>query len=64
MGIQDIKIYFHLRLQKLKIKYEMNFKEKLTFYDKIEVSSSIIDNLNLQLNHLHTSNKTGDNRLP
>ena len=24
----------------------MNFKEKLTFYDKIEVSNSIIDNLN------------------
>ena len=23
----------------------MNFKEKLTFYDKIEVSNSIIDNL-------------------
>ena len=27
-------------------KYEMNFKEKLTFYNKIEVSNSIIDNLN------------------
>ena len=24
----------------------MNFKEKLTFYNKIEVSNSIIDNLN------------------
>ena len=24
----------------------MNFKEKLTFYDKIEVSNNIIDNLN------------------
>ena len=24
----------------------MNFKEKLTIYDKIEVSNSIIDNLN------------------
>ena len=24
----------------------MNFKEKLTFYDKIEISNSIIDNLN------------------
>ena len=24
----------------------MNFKEKLTFYDKIQVSDNIIDNLN------------------
>ena len=24
----------------------MNFKEKLTFYDKIKVSDNIIDNLN------------------
>ena len=24
----------------------MNFKEKLTFYDRIKVSNSIIDNLN------------------
>ena len=24
----------------------MNFNEKLTFYDKIELSNSIIDNLN------------------
>ena len=39
-------IYLYLRLQKLKHKYEINFKEKLTFYDKIEVSNSIIDNLN------------------
>ena len=46
LGIPDIKIYLYLRLQKLKIKYEMNFKEKLTFYDKIKVSNSIIDNLN------------------
>ena len=46
LGIPDIKIYLYLRLQKLKIKYEMNFKEKLTFYDKIQVSDNIIDNLN------------------
>ena len=46
LGIPDIKIYLYLRLQKLKTKYEMNFKGKLTFYDKIEVSNSIIDNLN------------------
>ena len=46
LGIPDIKIYLYLRLQKLKYKYEMNFKEKLTFYDKIKVSNSIIDNLN------------------
>ena len=46
LGIPDIKIYLYLRLQKLKYKYEMNFKEKLTFYDKIEISNSIIDNLN------------------
>ena len=32
LGIPDIKIYLYSRLQKLKIKYEMNFKEKLTFY--------------------------------
>ena len=37
LGIPDIKIYLHLRFQKLKYKYEMNFKEKLTFYDKIEI---------------------------
>ena len=46
LGIPDIKIYLYKRLQKLKIKYEMNFKEKLTFYDKIMVSDNIIDNLN------------------
>ena len=46
LGIPDIKIYLYLRLQKFKNKYEMNFKEKLTFYDKIKVSNSIIDNLN------------------
>ena len=46
LGIPDIKIYLYLRLQKLKTKYEMNFNEKLTFYDKIEVSNRIIDNLN------------------
>ena len=46
LGISDIKIYLYSRLQKLKIKQEMNFKEKLTFYDKIEVSDSIIDYLN------------------
>jgi hypothetical protein len=46
LGIPDIKIYLFKRLQKLKIKYEMNFKEKLTFYDKIQVSDNIIDNLN------------------
>ena len=34
LGIPDIKIYLYSRLQKLKIKYEMNFKKKLTFYDK------------------------------
>ena len=34
-----------MKLQKLKYKYEMNLK-KLTFYDKIEVCNSIIDNLN------------------
>ena len=45
LGIPDIKIYLFKRLQKL-IKYEMNFKEKLTFYDKIKVSDNIIDNLN------------------
>ena len=39
-------MYLYSRLQKLKIKYEMNFKEKLTFYDKIEVNGNIIDNLN------------------
>ena len=44
--VPDIKIYLNKRLQKLKIKYEMNFKEKLTFYDKIQVSDNIIDNLN------------------
>jgi hypothetical protein len=46
LGIPDIKIYLYKRLQKLKIKYEMNFNEKLTFYDKIQVSDNIIDNLN------------------
>ena len=46
LGIPDIRIYLFKRLQKLKIKYEMNFKEKLTFYDKIQVSDNIIDNLN------------------
>ena len=30
LGISNIKIYLYKRLQKLKIKYEMNFKEKLT----------------------------------
>ena len=39
-------MYLYSRLQKLKIKYEMNFKEKLTFYVKIEVNDNIIDNLN------------------
>ena len=34
LGIPDIKIYLYLRLQKLKYKYEMNFKEKLTFMIK------------------------------
>ena len=29
-----------------KLKNEMNFKEKLTFYDKIQVRDNIIDNLN------------------
>ena len=29
-----------------KLKNEMNFKEKLTFYDKINISNNIIDNLN------------------
>ena len=46
LGILDIKIYLYSRLQKLKTKYEMNFKEKLTIYDKIEISDNIIDNLN------------------
>jgi hypothetical protein len=46
LGIPDIRIYLYKRLQKLKIKYEMNFNEKLTFYDKIQVSDNIIDNLN------------------
>ena len=32
--IQDINIYSYSWLQKLKIKYKMSFKEKLTFYDK------------------------------
>jgi len=45
LDIPDIKIYLYSRLQKLKNKYEMNFKEKLTFYDKIEVSDNIIDSL-------------------
>ena len=46
LGIPDIKIYLYKRLKKLKIKYEMNFNEKLTFYDNIEVNDNIIDNLN------------------
>ena len=46
LGIPDIRIYLYKRLQKLKIKYEMNFNEKLTFYDNIKVSDNIIDNLN------------------
>ena len=31
LGIPDIKIYLFKRFQKLKIKYQINFKEKLTF---------------------------------
>ena len=42
----DIRIYLYARLQKLKFKYEMNFNERLTFYDNIKVSDNIIDNLN------------------
>ena len=47
LGIPDIKIYLYSRLQKLKIKYEMTFNEKLTFYDKIVVNNNVIDNLNV-----------------
>ena len=43
---RKVQIRNNQTLNKLKIKYEMNFKEKLTFYDIIEVSNSIIDNLN------------------
>ena len=39
-------VYLYLRLKKLKTKYEMNFNEKLTFYDNIKVNDNIIDNLN------------------
>ena len=46
LGIPDIRIYLYARLQKLKFKYEMNFNERLTFYDNIKVSDNIIDNLN------------------
>ena len=46
LGIPDIRIYLYARLQKLKYKYEMNFNERLTFYDNIKVSDNIIDNLN------------------
>ena len=46
LDIPDIRIYLYKRLQKLKIKYEMNFNEKLTFYDNIKVNDNIIDNLN------------------
>ena len=61
--MQDIKIYLYLRLQKLKYKYEMNFKEKLTFYDKIEVSNSINDNLNEIGQNIITININFLNRL-
>ena len=46
LGIPDIKTYLYLKLQKFKNKYEMNYKEKLKFYNKININNSIIDNLN------------------